>query len=103
MMARIICSAPNEKAMQSNEKFMADLLAIVISRQHSEDQQVTAAMQLATAYAAELRAWLGKGAGKSNGDQDLISLQKAIIAEQNRHQLKSTEWHVLYAAELVLG
>jgi hypothetical protein len=40
--------------MQSAEKFMADLLAIVASTQESEDQQIAAAKKLSTAYAVRL-------------------------------------------------
>ena len=89
--------------MQSPEKFMADLLAIVASTQDSEDQQMAAAKKLSTAYAADLRAWIGKWVGKVSGDQGLMNVHKAIVEEQNRHSLKSRAWRVLHAAELVIG
>jgi hypothetical protein len=81
--------------MQSPEKFMADLLAIVAS--------TAAAKKLSTAYAADLRAWIGKWVGKVSGDQGLMSVHKAIVEEQNRHSSKSRAWRVLQAAELVIG
>ena len=56
--------AHHEYAVQSAEKFMADLLAIVASTQDSEDQQIAAAKKLSTAYAADLRAWMGRWVGK---------------------------------------
>ncbi len=89
--------------MQSAEKFMADLLAIVASTQDSEDQQIAAAKELSTAYAADLRAWIGKWVEKVRGDQGLMSVHNAIVEEQNRHSLKSRAWRVLHAAELVIG
>jgi hypothetical protein len=89
--------------MQSAEKFMADLLAIVASTQDSEDKQIAAAKKLSTAYAADLRAWIGKWVGKVSGDQGLMSVYKAIVEEQNRHSSKSRAWRVLHAAELVIG
>jgi len=89
--------------MQSPEKFMADLLAIVASTQDSEDKQIAAAKKLSTAYAADLRAWVGKWVGKVSGDQGLMNVHKAIVEEQNRHSSKSRAWRVLQAAELVIG
>jgi len=89
--------------MQSAGKFMADLLAIVASTQDSEDQQLAAAKELSTAYAADLRAWIGKWVGQVSGDQGLMSVHKAIVEEQNRHSLNSRAWRVLHAAELVIG
>jgi hypothetical protein len=89
--------------MQSAEKFMADLLAIVASTQESEDQQIAAAKKLSTAYAADLRAWIGKSVGKVSADEGLMSVHKAIVEEQNRHSSKSRAWRVLQAAELVIG
>jgi hypothetical protein len=86
--------------MQSAEKFMADLLAIVASTQESEDQQIAAAKKLSTAYAADLRAWIGKSVGKVSADEGLMSVHKAIVEEQNRHSSKSHAWRVLQAAEL---
>jgi hypothetical protein len=81
--------------MQSAEKFMADLLAIVASTQESEDQQIAAAKKLSTAYAADLRAWIGKSVGKVSADEGLMSVHKAIVEEQNRHSSKSHAWRVL--------
>jgi hypothetical protein len=89
--------------MQSAEKFMADLLAIVASTQDSEDQQIAAAKKLSTAYAADLRAWMGKWIGKVSGNQGLMSVHKAIVEEQNQHSSESRAWRVLQAAELVIG
>jgi hypothetical protein len=89
--------------MPGTEKFMADLLAIMASTQHSEDQQVDAAAKLAMAYTADLKDSLDKWIGKASGDQGLISTHKAIIAEQNRHPLRSPAWRVLHAAENVIG
>ena len=67
---------------------MADLLAIVASTQDSEDQQIAAAKKLSTAYAADLRAWMGRWVGKVSGDR-LMSVHKAIVEEQNRHSSES--------------
>jgi hypothetical protein len=89
--------------MPGTEKFMADLLGIVTSTQKSEDQQIDAATKLAMAHAADLKDSLGKWIGTPNGDQGLISTHKAIIAEQDRHPLKSPAWRVLHAAENVIG
>ena len=89
--------------MPGTEKFMADLLAIIASTQHSEDQQIDAATKLALTYTADLKDSLDKWIGKPSGDQGLISTHKAIIAEQNRHPLKSPAWRVLHAAENVIG
>jgi len=69
--------------MQSPEKFMADLLAIVASTQDSEDQQMAAAKKLSTAYAADLRAWIGKWVGKVSGDQTRRSLRSKIDTARN--------------------
>ena|SRR5438876_142021 len=93
----------HEYAVQSAEKFIADLLAIVASAQDSEDQQIAAAKKLSTAYAADLRAWMGKWVGKVSGDQVLLSVHKAIVEEQNRHRSESRAWRVLQTAELVIG
>ena len=89
--------------MSGTEKFMADLLAIIASPQHSEDRQIDAATKLAMAYTADLKDSLDKWIGKASGDQGLISTHKAIIAEQDRHPLKSPAWRVLHAAESVIG
>jgi hypothetical protein len=89
--------------MPGTEKFMADLLAIIASTQQSEDQQIESATKLALAYTADLKDSLDKWIGKASGDQGLISTHKAIIAEQNRHPLKSPAWRVLHAAENVIG
>jgi hypothetical protein len=89
--------------MPGTEEFMADLLGIIASRQQSEDQQIDAATKLAMTYAADLKSSLGKRVGKPSGDQGLISTHKAIIAEQERHPLKSPAWRVLHAAENVIG
>jgi hypothetical protein len=89
--------------MPDIEKFMADLLAIIASPPQSEDQQIDAATALAVAYTAELKDPLDKWIGAASGDQGLISAHKAIIAEQDRHPLKSAAWRVLHAAENVIG
>jgi hypothetical protein len=89
--------------MPSTEKFIADLRAITESTQQSEDQQIAAATKLAMAYTADLKESLDKLIGKPSGDQGLISAHNAIIAEQNRHPLKSSAWRVLHAAENVIG
>jgi hypothetical protein len=89
--------------MPGTKKFMADLLAIVASIQQSEDQQIDAATKLAMVYTADLKDPLDKWIGKASGDQRLISTHNAIIAEQNRHPLKSPAWRVLHAAESVIG
>ena len=89
--------------MPGTEKFMADLLAIIASTQQSEDRQIEAATKLAVAYSADLKDSLDKWIGKPSGDQGLISTHKAILAEQNRHPLKSIAWRVLHAAENVIG
>jgi hypothetical protein len=89
--------------MPRTEKFMADLLGIMASSQQSEDQQIDAATQLAIAYTADLKSSLDKWIGKVSGDQGLISTHKAIVAEQDRHPLKSPAWRVLHAAENVIG
>jgi hypothetical protein len=89
--------------MPGTEKFMADLLAILASTQQEEDQQIDAATKLAMAYTADLKDPVDKWIGKASGDQRLISTHRAIIAEQNRHPLKSPAWRVLHAAENVIG
>lgn len=89
--------------MPGTEKFIADLLAIIASTQQSEDLQIEAATKLAVAYSADLKDSLDKWIGKARGDQGLISAHNAIIAEQNRHPLKSSAWRVLHAAENVIG
>jgi hypothetical protein len=89
--------------LPGTEKFMADLLGIIASSQQSEDQQIDAATRLATAYTADLKDSLDKWIGKPSGDQGLISVHKAIIAEQGRHPSKSPAWRVLHAAENVIG
>jgi hypothetical protein len=82
---------------------MADLLAIIASTQQSEDRQIEAATKLAADYSADLKDSLDKWIGKERGDQGLISAHSAIIAEQNRHPLKSPAWRVLHAAENIIG
>jgi hypothetical protein len=89
--------------MPGTEKFMADLLAIIASTQQSEDRQIEAATKLAVDYSADLKDSLDKWIGKERGDQSLISAHNAIIAEQNRHPLKSPAWRVLHAAENIIG
>jgi hypothetical protein len=89
--------------MPGTEKFMADLLAIMASTQQAEDEQIDAATKLAMAYTADLKDPIDKWIGKASGDQRLISTHRAIIAEQNRHPLKSPAWRVLHAAENVIG
>jgi hypothetical protein len=89
--------------MPSTEKFIADLRAIAESTQQSEDQQIAAATKLAMAYTSDLKESLDKWIGKASGDQGLISAHHAIIAEQDRHPLKSSAWRVLHAAENVIG
>ena len=89
--------------MPGTQKFMADLLAIIASNQQSEDEQIDAATKLAMAYAADLKDSLDKWVGKPSGDQGLISVHKAIIAEQSRYPSKSPAWRVLHAAENVIG
>ena len=89
--------------MPGTEKFMADLLAIINSTQQSEDQQIDAATKLAMAYTADLKDSLDKWIGRPSGDQGLISVHQAIIAEQDRHPMKSPAWRVLHAAESVIG
>src|SRR5580704_5869384 len=97
-------SACRENGMPpGTEKFMADLLGIIASSHDSEDQQIDAATKLAMAYAADLKDSLDKWIGKPSSDQGLISAHKAIIAEQDRHPLKSAAWRVLHAAENVIG
>jgi hypothetical protein len=89
--------------MPRTEQFMADLLGIMASSQQSEDQQIDAATRLAVAYTADLKSSLDRWIGKASGDQGLISTHKAIVAEQDRHPLKSPAWRVLHAAENVIG
>jgi hypothetical protein len=103
MMERIVRFSFEEKGMPGTEKFMADLLAIIASTEEPEDQQTDAATKLAMAYTADLKDQLDKWIGKTGGDQGLISTHKAIIAEQNRHPMKSPAWRVLHAAENVIG
>jgi hypothetical protein len=89
--------------MPDIEKFMADLRAIIASPHQSEHQQIDAATNLAMAYTADLKDSLDKWIGRESGDQGLISAHQAIIAEQDRHPLKSPAWRVLHAAEGVIG
>jgi hypothetical protein len=103
MTLRVVQFSSQGEGMPGTEKFMADLRAIIASTQRSEDQQIDAATQLAVAYTADLQDSLDKWIGKAGGDQGLISTHKAIIAEQDRHPLKSPAWRVLHAAENVIG
>lgn len=89
--------------MPGTAKFMTDLLAIIASTLQSDDQQIDAATALAMAYTADLKDPLDKWIGRASGDQGLISAHQAIIAEQDRHSLKSPAWRVLHAAECVIG
>ena len=89
--------------MPDTQKFMADLLAIIASGQQSEQEQIDAATKLAMIYAADLKDSLDQWVGSPSGDQGLISVHKAIIAEQARHPSKSPAWRVLHAAENVIG
>jgi hypothetical protein len=89
--------------MPGTQKFMADLLAIIASNQRSENEQIDAATKLAMEYTADLKDSLEKWVGRPSGDQGLISVHKAIIAEQGRYPAKSPAWRVLHAAENVIG
>jgi hypothetical protein len=84
--------------MQRDQKFMADLLA-VLSSEDSEDQQIAAAGTLARAYADDLRA----EADPAHANRRLMDIHTAVIAEQNRRRSHSRHWRIFEAAELVLG
>jgi hypothetical protein len=84
--------------MQSDQKFMADLLAVLAS-EDSEDRQIAAATNLAQAYAADLRT----GIDPVHAKQRLLDIHNAVIAEQNQRRSHSRHWRIFEAAELVLG
>jgi hypothetical protein len=87
-----------QDAMQKDQKFMADLLAVMAS-EDTEGGQIAAARTLAEAYAADLQA----GTDPVHAKQRLLDIHSAVIAEQNQRRLHSRPWRIFEAAELVLG
>ena len=84
--------------MPSDQKFMADLLAVLASDE-SEDRQIAAARTLAETYAADLQAT----ADPARARQRLLDAHSALLAEQNQRRSHSRHWRIFEAAELVLG
>jgi hypothetical protein len=81
-----------------DQKFMADLLAVLAS-DDSEDRQIAAARMLTETYAADLHA--GTDPVRARGR--LLDVHSAIVAERNQRRSHSRHWRIFEAAELVLG
>lgn len=84
--------------MPRDEKFMADLLA-VLAADGSEDRQIAAAKALTETYAADLQA----GTDPVRARRRLLDVHSAIVSEQNQRRSHSRHWRIFEAAELVLG
>jgi hypothetical protein len=84
--------------MPRDQKFMADLLAVLASEE-SEDRQIAAARRLAETYAADLQA----GTDPVHAKRRLLDINSALVAEQNQRRSHSRHWRIFEAAELVLG
>jgi hypothetical protein len=91
-----------EQAMQDimsrDQRFMADLLAVLAS-DDSEDRQIAAARMLTETYAADLQA----STDPVRARRRLLDVHSAIVAEQNQRRSHSRHWRIFEAAELVLG
>jgi hypothetical protein len=87
-----------QDTMPSDQKFMADLLAVLASDE-SEDRQIAAARTLAETYAANLQA----GTDPVHARRRLLDIHSALVAEQNQRRSHSRHWRIFEAAELVLG
>jgi len=87
-----------QDTMPSDQKFMADLLAVLASDE-SEDRQIAAARTLAETYAADLQA----GTNPGHARRRLLDIHSALLAEQNQRRSHSRHWRIFEAAELVLG
>jgi hypothetical protein len=87
-----------QDTMPSDQKFMADLLAVLASDE-SEDRQIAAARTLAETYAADLQA----GTDPGHARRRLLHMHDVIIAEQNQRRAHSRHWRIFEVAELVLG
>ena len=84
--------------MPRDQKFMADLLAVLAS-EDSEDRQIAAARALTEAYAADLQA----GTDPVRARRRLLDVHSAVMAQQNQRRSHSRHWRIFEAAELVLG
>ena len=87
-----------QAVMPSDQKFMADLQAVLASDE-SEDRQIAAARTLAEAYAADLQ----DGTDPVHARRRLLDIHRALVAEQNQRRSHSRHWRIFEAAELVLG
>ena len=87
-----------QDTMPSDDKFMAELLAILAS-EGSEDRQIAAARTLAETYAAHLQAVIDPVRARRR----LLDIHRAVVAEQNQRRPHSRHWRIFEAAELVLG
>lgn len=87
-----------QDTMPSDDKFMAELLAILAS-EGSEDRQIAAARTLAETYAADLQAVIDP----VHARRRLLDIHRAVVAEQNQRRSHSRHWRIFEAAELVLG
>jgi hypothetical protein len=87
-----------QDTMPSDQKFMADLLAVLASDE-SEDRQIAAARTLAETYATDLQS----GTDPVHARRRLLHMHDVIIAEQNQRRSHSRHWRIFEAAELVLG
>ena len=87
-----------QDTMTRDQKFMADLVA-VLGSEDSEDRQIAAARTLTEAYAADLQA----GTDPVRARRRLLDVHSAIVAEQNQRRSHSRHWRIFEAAELVLG
>ena len=87
-----------EDIIPRDQKFMADLLAVLAS-DGSEDRQIAAARTLTQTYAADLQA----GTDPVRARRCLLDVHSAILAEQNQRRPHSRGWRIFEAAELVLG
>ena len=87
-----------QDAMPRDQKFIADLLAVLAS-EDSEDRQIAAARALTETYAADLQS----GTDPVHARRRLLDVHSAIVAEQNQRRSHSRHWRIFEAAELVLG
>jgi hypothetical protein len=87
-----------QDTMSTDQKFMADLLAVLAS-DDSEDRQIAAAKALTEAYAADLQA----GTDPVRVRRRLLEMHSALVAQQNQRRSHSRHWRIFEAAELVLG
>jgi hypothetical protein len=87
-----------QDTMSRDQKFMADLLAVLASEE-SEDRQIAAAKALTETYTADLQT----GTDPVRARRRLLDMHSALVAEQNQRRSHSRHWRIFEAAELVLG